>query len=79
METLHAMNALTLYRGTLSYESRLEYINAVKCLQKKAPRTLTSDAPGVRSRFDDFVYMHIKQTPIVHFSVSFLSNLKYSS
>ncbi|KAK2623544.1 hypothetical protein QTJ16_007098 [Diplocarpon rosae] len=50
---------------------KIEYIQAVKCLQRKAPITPQSVAPGVRSRFDDFAALHIKQTPRVHFTSQF--------
>lgn len=55
----------------LSKNDRLEYIDAVKCLQKKAPKTPKSFA-GVTSRFDDFVATHIDQTLEIHFVGQFL-------
>ncbi|KAI1129745.1 Di-copper centre-containing protein [Nemania abortiva] len=58
--------------GSMSKQSRLEYINAVKCLQAKPPRFSKEAAPGVRSRFDDFAATHIQQTPYVHFDGLFL-------
>ncbi|KAF3480343.1 uncharacterized protein GIQ15_05690 [Arthroderma uncinatum] len=54
--------------GSLSKRSRLEYINAVKCLQRKDPITPKEAAPGVKSRYDDFSATHIMQTPFIHFS-----------
>lgn len=56
------------HSGSLSKEERLAYINAVKCLQSKPPRTPASVAPGARSRFDDFVVTHIQQTLDIHYS-----------
>ncbi|AEO60765.1 tyrosinase-like protein [Thermothelomyces thermophilus ATCC 42464] len=54
--------------GSLSKDERLAYVNAVKCLQSKPPRTPASVAPGARSRFDDFVVVHIQQTLDIHYS-----------
>ncbi|KAK4125815.1 tyrosinase-like protein [Parathielavia appendiculata] len=54
--------------GSLSKSERLAYVNAVKCLQSKPPRTPASVAPGAKSRFDDFVVTHIQQTLSIHYS-----------
>ncbi|KAK4247294.1 tyrosinase-like protein [Corynascus novoguineensis] len=54
--------------GSLSEDERLAYVNAVKCLQNKPPRTPATVAPGARSRFDDFVVTHIQQTLDIHYS-----------
>lgn len=55
---------------TLSVEKRLAYIDAVKCLMAKEPETSTSELPGVKSRYDDFVGTHIVQADFAHFVVS---------
>jgi tyrosinase len=52
----------------LSQKERLAYVNAVKCLQGLPARTPASVAPGAKSRFDDFVVTHIKQTLTIHYS-----------
>ncbi|KAL2208404.1 Di-copper centre-containing protein [Sarocladium strictum] len=54
--------------GSLSKAERLDYVNAVKCLQKLPPRTPASVASGAKSRFDDFVVTHIQQTLDIHYS-----------
>jgi len=54
----------------LSIPERQEYIRAVQCLQSKPSRTPHEVAPGARSRFDDFVVVHIQTTPRVHGTVS---------
>ncbi|CAH0045811.1 unnamed protein product [Clonostachys solani] len=54
--------------GSLSKQERLNYIEAVKCLQKLPTRTPQSVAAGAKSRFDDFVVVHIQQTLDIHFS-----------
>lgn len=58
-----------LRRGTLSTSEKLDYIKAVKCLQSKPPRTPASEAPGAKTRFDDFVATHINQTLTIHYTV----------
>ncbi|TEA18662.1 Tyrosinase-like protein orsC [Colletotrichum sidae] len=63
--------------GDLSREDRLEYIKAVQCLQSKPARTPGSEAPGARTRFDDFVATHINQTLVIHYTGNFLSWHRY--
>ncbi|KAH7311288.1 hypothetical protein B0I35DRAFT_437840 [Stachybotrys elegans] len=58
--------------GSLSQAERLDYVNAVICLQNKPARTPSSVAPGAKSRFDDFVATHINQTRAIHFTGNFL-------
>jgi tyrosinase len=61
-----------LCRSTFSTQERTEYINAVLHLQtlpSKLDRTLF---PGARTRYDDFVGVHINQTLSIHFTVRFL-------
>lgn len=60
-------------RGALSKQSRLDYIDAVRCLQQKPPISSKSDVPGARSRFDDFVATHIIVANQVHLTVCTLS------
>ncbi|KAF5618744.1 tyrosinase central domain protein [Fusarium sp. NRRL 52700] len=57
--------------GSLSKKERLDYVNAVKCLQRLPGRTPKSVAPGARSRFDDFVVTHIQQTLTIHYTGNF--------
>ncbi|KAI5863699.1 Di-copper centre-containing protein [Durotheca rogersii] len=59
--------------GTLSKAERKAYTDAVLCLQRLPARTPTSDVPGVRSRFDDFVAIHIQKTPVIHYTGTFLA------
>ena len=53
---------------------RREYTNAVLCLQEKPSRfSMRPDAedfPGVKSRFDDFVAVHINMTMTIHYTAS---------
>ncbi|KAI1763483.1 Di-copper centre-containing protein [Hypoxylon sp. FL1150] len=46
--------------------TRLDYIRAVHCLASKPPKTDKSLAPGIVNRLDDFTYIHINQTNIIH-------------
>ena len=57
-------------RRALSKNDRKAYTEAVLCLQSLPPRSSPSDVPGARSRFDDFVAVHINQTGIIHHTVS---------
>lgn len=61
-----------IHSGSLSKQERLDYINAVKCLQKLPPKTPASVAPGAKSRFDDFIVTHIQQTLTIHYSCHFM-------
>ncbi|EEH36257.2 tyrosinase central domain-containing protein [Paracoccidioides lutzii Pb01] len=63
--------------NTLTADEKKEYINAVLCLQKLESIWPQSEVPGVRSRFDDFVALHIQQARLVHFTASFLGWHRY--
>lgn len=52
----------------MSKNSRKNFIEAVKCLAKKPPRSDPKIVPGARSRFDDFIAAHIQQAYNIHFS-----------
>ncbi|KAK4556466.1 hypothetical protein LTR86_006610 [Recurvomyces mirabilis] len=61
---------------TLTPKQRTAYISAVQCLQK-LPAKSGSFAPGAKSRFDDFVAVHINQTLSIHATANFLSWHRY--
>ncbi|KAK4215184.1 hypothetical protein QBC37DRAFT_419802 [Rhypophila decipiens] len=63
--------------GSLSKPERKSYIDAVYCLQKKAPQGRNKGIPGSQSRFDDFAGTHIQQAPFVHFSGLFFHFHRY--
>ncbi|KAK7627011.1 hypothetical protein IWX50DRAFT_361424 [Phyllosticta citricarpa] len=58
--------------GALSPEQRIDYTNAVLCLQSKKAKTPSDLVPGAKSRFDDFISTHINHTYTSHYTASFL-------
>ncbi|KAL3418664.1 tyrosinase central domain-containing protein [Phlyctema vagabunda] len=59
--------------SALSLQERKAYIDAVLCLQALPPKTPAELVPGARSRFDDFLALHINQTLSIHNTTNFLS------
>jgi hypothetical protein len=53
---------------SLSDDEKIAYTNAVKCLMDK-PSISGAAVPGAKSRFDDFVGVHINQTLSIHATV----------
>lgn len=66
---------LTQNRGDISAEEKKAYIAAVKCLLEKPSRLNSQQFPGAKSRYDDFVVVHMNQTLSIHSTVSLLGNL----
>ena len=62
--------------STLSQQERLDYINAELCLMSK-PSQDPSFAAGAKTRYDDFVAVHINQTLFIHGTANFLSWHRY--
>ncbi|GAB7328380.1 hypothetical protein MBLNU13_g00362t2 [Cladosporium sp. NU13] len=58
--------------GDLTHQERLDYVNAVLCLQHLPPRTPANVSAGARSRYDDFIVTHIQQTLQIHYTGNFL-------
>ncbi len=56
-------------RRTLSLADRKSYISALKCVMGKPSLTSRAKLPGARSRYDDFLGVHILQADNVHFGV----------
>lgn len=50
-----ANRELTLHRGELKKAERIDYIDAVLCMQGKPQQLPRKEYPGVQNRFDDFV------------------------
>ncbi|ODM19357.1 hypothetical protein SI65_05975 [Aspergillus cristatus] len=63
--------------GSLSLIERKKYTDAMLCLMSKPPKLASKDAPGIRNRFDDFVSVHIRQTPTIHATGNFLTWHRY--
>ncbi|KAI1360539.1 Di-copper centre-containing protein [Xylaria arbuscula] len=61
----------------LSSNEKKAYIKAVKCLQAKPSIADPSFAPGARTRYDDFVAVHINQTLSIHGTGNFLTWHRY--
>jgi hypothetical protein len=61
-----------LCRSTFSTQERRDYINAVLHLQTLPSKLDPKLFPGARTRYDDFVGVHINQTLSIHFTVRFL-------
>lgn len=53
----------------MSNKDRIAYTDAVLCLQSKPSNAAPGLVPGARSRFDDFLAVHINQTFLIHFNV----------
>ncbi|GAB1316986.1 Tyrosinase copper-binding domain-containing protein [Madurella fahalii] len=62
--------------GDLSEQERKAYTDAVLCLMSK-PALTSAQAPGAKSRFDDYVVVHIQQTPRNHGTTFFLPWHRY--
>lgn len=67
--TLENLRVRRDWRGFTSSEKK-SYINSVLCLTKSRSTTPPHLARGVRSRFDDFLAVHINQSYHVHRDVS---------
>lgn len=64
-----------LDRSFFSKDEKVDYIDAVLCLQSTPSRTPADLVPGARSRYDDFVATHINQTLQIHYTVWSYSHL----
>ena len=49
--------------------ARQEYTNAVLCLQSKPSQFAPGVVPGAKTRYDDFVAVHMNQTLVIHGTV----------
>ena len=58
----------------MTKDERLDYVNAVKCLIAAPSKLSATQYPGAKTRFDDFVVVHINMTMRVHDTASLLLN-----
>jgi hypothetical protein len=56
---------------------RKSYISAVQCLQKLPSKSDPTFAPAAKSRYDDFVAVHVNQTQLIHGNGLFLTWHRY--
>ncbi|RMZ75161.1 hypothetical protein DV737_g5425, partial [Chaetothyriales sp. CBS 132003] len=63
--------------STLSKQERRAYIDAELCLMSKPSEADPSFAAGAKTRYDDFVAVHINQTLSIHGTANFLSWHRY--
>ncbi|EFW14572.1 hypothetical protein D8B26_006956 [Coccidioides posadasii str. Silveira] len=63
--------------STFTARQRKSYIDAVLCLQSLPARTPSSIAAGAKTRYDDFVAVHIQQTLTIHYTGTFLAWHRY--
>jgi tyrosinase len=59
--------------AVLSSKERKDYIDAVLCLQKLPSKSDPNWAPGAKTRYDDFLAIHIDLTPKIHRTGNFLT------
>ena len=59
-------------RGALSEAQRKSYTDAVLCLQSKPSLLNSTEVPGAKNHYDDFLAVHINQTQVIHMSGFFL-------
>ncbi|KAI8625303.1 Di-copper centre-containing protein [Xylariaceae sp. FL1651] len=63
--------------AAFSSDQKKEYISAVKCLMGKPSIADPLFAPGAKTRYDDFVAVHINQTLSIHGTGNFLTWHRY--
>ncbi|KAG9233577.1 hypothetical protein BJ875DRAFT_543653 [Amylocarpus encephaloides] len=59
--------------GDLTNDEKDDYITSVKCLMKTPSKLSATQYPGAKTRYDDFVVVHINMTMGVHDTASFLA------
>ncbi|KAL2268832.1 hypothetical protein VTJ83DRAFT_3678 [Remersonia thermophila] len=63
--------------GDLSAGERKAYINAMLCMMSKPSKLDQTRYPGSKTRYDDFVVVHMNQTMTIHGTGNFLSWHRY--
>lgn len=68
---------LTHDSGDLTKEERKAYTTAVNCILKAPSKLPAGQYPGAKSRYDDFVVVHMNMTPSVHATANFMHWHRY--
>ncbi|KAL2143111.1 hypothetical protein VTI28DRAFT_325 [Corynascus sepedonium] len=63
--------------GDISDEEKKAYIAAMLCIMEKPSKLDPTQFPGAKSRYDDFVVVHMNQTMTIHGTGNFLSWHRY--
>ncbi|KAK4144974.1 uncharacterized protein C8A04DRAFT_10984 [Dichotomopilus funicola] len=63
--------------GDISDDEKKEYIAAMLCLMDSPSKLDPTQFPGAKSRYDDFVVVHMNQTMNIHGTGNFLSWHRY--
>ncbi|KAM7186055.1 tyrosinase-like protein [Rhypophila sp. PSN 637] len=81
LETEGSCNILNVkYRQewrTLTSSTKKSFIAAAKCVQKKGSLLPAGQIPGAKTMWDDFVFVHMSQTPTIHLTGNFLTWHRY--
>jgi hypothetical protein len=67
---LFRRSRVDVYSGNLTTAERDDYVKAVKCLMSTPSKLDAASYPGAKTRYDDFVVVHMNMTPSVHGTVS---------
>ncbi|KAH6854785.1 hypothetical protein B0I37DRAFT_39569 [Chaetomium sp. MPI-CAGE-AT-0009] len=63
--------------GDISADEKKAYIAAMLCIMEKPSKLDPAKFPGAKSRYDDFVVVHMNQTMTIHGTGNFLSWHRY--
>ncbi|KAH6684269.1 hypothetical protein B0J14DRAFT_664116 [Halenospora varia] len=63
--------------GDMTTAERDDYTSSVKCLMKAPSKLSATSYPGAKTRYDDFVVVHINMTMSVHSTANFLHWHRY--
>ncbi|CCC12936.1 unnamed protein product [Sordaria macrospora k-hell] len=61
----------------LSKSERRDYLKAFKCILDTPSSLPAGEVPGALSAYDDFIYLHLNVTPIIHNTGTFLPWHRY--
>lgn len=68
---------LPRHRGDITAAEKKAYIAAVQCIIKAPSKLSATQYPGAKTRYDDFVAIHMKNTLSIHGTGNFLSWHRY--